>query len=60
MVDDTVVEKPYAQRLSEAGWVWSSKRNRVVYGVAVVILVWSDGQIRTEVTQPWESPKIKA
>ena len=45
MVDDTVVEKPYAQRLSEAGWVWSSKLNRVVYGVAVVILVWSDGQI---------------
>src|SRR5919197_782403 len=46
IVDDTVVEKPYAQLLSEAGWVWSSKRNKVVYGVAVVLVVWTDGQIR--------------
>jgi putative transposase len=46
MVDDTVVEKPYAQLLNEAGWVWSSKRKKVVYGVSVVMLVWSDGQIR--------------
>src|SRR5918999_5045791 len=46
IVDDTVVEKPYAQLLNEAGWVWSSKRNKVVYGVSVVLLVWTDGQIR--------------
>jgi putative transposase len=46
IVDDTVVEKPYAQLLSEAGWVWSSKRNQVVYGVSVVLVVWTDGQIR--------------
>src|SRR5919198_246576 len=46
IVDDTVVEKPYAQLLSEAGWVWSSKCNKVVYGVAVVLVVWTDGQIR--------------
>jgi hypothetical protein len=25
-MDDTVVEKPYARWLEEAGWVWSSKR----------------------------------
>ena len=41
-----VVEKPYAQLLNEAGWVWSSKRNKVVYGVSVVVLVWTDGQTR--------------
>src|SRR5438067_6135671 len=28
IVDDTVVEKPHAKRLNEAGWVWSSKRNK--------------------------------
>lgn len=32
MVDDTVVEKPYAQLLSEAGWVWSSKHKKVGSG----------------------------
>jgi hypothetical protein len=28
IVDDTVVEKPYAQLLNEAGWVGSSQRKR--------------------------------
>ena len=46
IVDDTVVEKPHAKRLNEAGWVWSSKRNKAVYGVSVVLLVWTDGQLR--------------
>ena len=35
IVDDTVVEKPHAKRLNEAGWVGSSKRNKAVYGVSV-------------------------
>jgi putative transposase len=46
ILDDTVVEKPYARRLSEAAWVWSSKQRKVVFGVSVVLLVWTDGQIR--------------
>jgi hypothetical protein len=40
------VEKPYARWLEEAGWVGSSKRQAVVYGVSVVLLVWTDGQVR--------------
>jgi putative transposase len=46
IVEDTVVEKPYAQLLNEAGWVGSSKRHKVVYGVSMVLLVWTEGQIR--------------
>jgi hypothetical protein len=46
IVDDRVIEKPHAKRLNEAGWVWSSKRNKAVYGVSVVLLVWTDGQLR--------------
>jgi putative transposase len=45
-MDDTVVEKPHAKRLNEAGWGWSSKHNKAVYGVCVVLLVWTDGQRR--------------
>ena len=54
IVDDTVVEKSHAKRLNEAGWVWSSKRNKAVYGVSVVLLVWADGQLRipTEPDRP--------
>jgi hypothetical protein len=46
MGDDTVVEKPYAKRLNEAGWVGSSQRNKAVYGVSGVLLVWTEGQLR--------------
>jgi putative transposase len=46
LVDDTVVEKPYARLLGEAAWVWSSKQRKVVFGVSVVLLVWTDGQVR--------------
>ena len=46
ILDDTVVEKPYARLLGEAAWVWSSKQKKVVFGVSMVLLVWTDGQIR--------------
>jgi hypothetical protein len=46
VVDDTVVEKPYATYLTEAAWVWSSKQNKVVFGIPLVLLVWTDGRVR--------------
>jgi hypothetical protein len=46
LVDDTVVEKPYARLLGEAAWVWSSKQRKVVFGGSVVLLVWTDRQVR--------------
>jgi hypothetical protein len=55
IVDDTVIEKPPAKRLNEAGWVGSSKRNKAVYGVSVVLLVWTDGQLRIPIGfQVWK------
>jgi Transposase DDE domain len=46
IVDDTVVAKPYARLLGEAAWVWSNKDRKVLFGVSVVLLVWTDGQVR--------------
>jgi putative transposase len=46
ILDDTVVDKPYARWLGEAAWVWSSKHNKVVFGVSLGLLVWTDGEIR--------------
>jgi hypothetical protein len=45
-VDDTVVEKPDAQRLSEAAWVWASTPRQVVCGVSSVLLVGTEGHHR--------------
>jgi hypothetical protein len=45
ILDDTVVAKPYARLLGEAAWVWSNKQNKVVFGVSLVLSVWTDGQV---------------
>ena len=49
ILDDTVVEKPYARLLGEAAWLWSNKQHKVVFGVSLVLLVWTDGQCRIPV-----------
>src|SRR5262245_27687020 len=46
IVHDTVVAKPAARLLGEAAWVWSNKDRKVLFGVSVVLLVWTDGQHR--------------
>jgi hypothetical protein len=49
ILDDTVVAKPYASLLSEAAWVWSNKDHTVVFGVSLVLIVWTNGQVRIPV-----------
>jgi putative transposase len=49
ILDDTVVEKPYARLVGEAAWVWSNKQQRVVFGVSLVLLIWTDGESRIPV-----------
>jgi hypothetical protein len=46
IVDATVVATPSARRLGEAAWVWSTKDRKVLLGVSVLLLVWTDGQVR--------------
>jgi hypothetical protein len=46
IVEDTVVANPYARRLGEAAWVWANQDHQVLLGVSVVLLVWTDGQLR--------------
>jgi hypothetical protein len=49
IIDDTVVATPDARRLGEAAWVWSNKDKKVIFGVSVVLLGWTDGQVRIPV-----------
>jgi hypothetical protein len=49
IVDDTVVATSSARVLGEAAWVWSRKDRTVLFGVSVVLLVWTDGQVRIPV-----------
>jgi hypothetical protein len=42
-LDDVVIEKAFAKRLSWAGWTYSFAEKRKVYGLHVVVLLWCDG-----------------
>jgi hypothetical protein len=44
--EDTVVAKPAARLWGEAAWVWSNKERQGLFGVSVVLRVWTDGQHR--------------
>ena len=40
------MEALHERLLGEAAWVWSNKDRKVLFGVSVVLLVWTDGQVR--------------
>jgi hypothetical protein len=46
VLDDTVIPKPYASAMEGLAWGFSSTGRRPVYGLSLVLLVWSDGTLR--------------
>lgn len=45
-LDDVIVEKAFAKRLPWAGWTYSAAKKRQVYGLHIVVLVWSSFERR--------------
>lgn len=43
IIDDTTLDKPYAHQIALVHRHWSGKHHRVVSGINLVTLVWSDG-----------------
>src|SRR5215213_1055436 len=43
VVDDTVLDKPHARHIDLVGRHWSGKHRRVVQGIDLVSLAWTDG-----------------
>ncbi len=43
IIDDTTLDKPYAQHIALVHRHWSGKHHRVVPGINLVTLLWSDG-----------------
>jgi putative transposase len=46
IIDDTVMAKPFATAIEGLAWVFSSQERRPVYGLSLVLLVWTDGTLR--------------
>ncbi len=44
ILDDTTLDKPYAQKMELVTRHWSGKHQRVVEGINLVSLLWSDGE----------------
>jgi putative transposase len=43
IVDDSVLDKPYAKHMGLVGRFWSGTHRRVVAGINLVTLLWTDG-----------------
>ena len=43
IIDDSTLDKPYAERIALVHRHWSGKHHRVVAGINLVTLLWSDG-----------------
>jgi putative transposase len=43
ILDDSTLDKPYARHIDLVGWHWSGKHHRVVKGLNLLTLVWTDG-----------------
>ncbi len=46
VIDDTTLDKPYASQMALVTRHWSGKHKRVVQGINLVSLVWTDGDKR--------------
>jgi putative transposase len=45
IVDDTVLDKPYSEKIGFVRYQWSGKHHRTVKGIGLITLVWTDGEI---------------
>jgi hypothetical protein len=46
IIDDTVLPKPFATAIEGLAWVFSSQERKPVYGLSLVLLVWTNGTLR--------------
>jgi len=43
VLDDSVLDKPFARHMGLVGYHWSGRHKRVVQGIDLVTLLWTDG-----------------
>jgi len=45
IADDTVLDKPYSEKIDFVRRQWSGKHHRTVKGIGLITLVWTDGKV---------------
>lgn len=59
IIDDTVIHKAFAKCIDCTGWMYSSKEQRQVQGLCVVVLMWSNGTLTIPLAFRLWRPKKK-
>jgi DDE superfamily endonuclease len=49
IIDDTVLPQPFATAIEGLAWLYSSQERKPVYGLSLVLLVWTKGTLRVPV-----------
>jgi len=46
ILDDTVIPKPFVTAIEHLAWVYSSQERKPVYGLSLVLPIWTEGTVR--------------
>lgn len=49
VLDDSTLDKPYANAMELVSWHWSGKHGRVVKGINLLTMLWTDGEAKIPV-----------
>lgn len=50
IIDDVIIRKPYGKSIAPTAYVYDHTNNRFVWGMHIVVLLWSNGWIKVPVT----------
>lgn len=45
VIDETDVDKSFAKKMTGAGWIYSSRKKKHIFGYHVVTVVWTNGKV---------------
>lgn len=45
VIDETDVDKSYGKKLKGLGWIFSNRKKKYIYGLHIVVAVWTNGEI---------------
>lgn len=45
IIDETDVDKSFAEKIPCLGWLWSHRKNKYIFGLHIVVIVWTNTKI---------------
>ena len=45
IIDETEVDKSFAEKIPCLGWLWSHRQNKYIFGLQLVVVCWTNGKV---------------